>query len=746
MEQIRFSKNTVNGYNSLSLNRTGDYNTAIGHRAGSFLANDGNNTTSDYSVYLGANTTASADDAQNEVVIGYNAIGAGSNTIQLGNSQVTKVNTSGSLTVNSANPITLTRGSGFQSIFLTNSANMGQIDASIAIGDGVLVNNTIGNTNIAIGASAMNSNTEGSNNLAIGYQALSNNATGVMNTIIGNGADVSADNLRNATAIGFGARVSSNNTIQLGNSQVINVKTSGTITAGDVTYPNLLGTNGQLLISDGSSNLIWSPLSSMLNSSNTFQNDNPIAIGNSAGSVSQGNSSIALGLYAGNASQGNSSIALGANAGESNQSTGSIALGAYAGNYSQGSYTIALGAHAGEYLQSSSSIALGSDAGSNTQGNNSIAIGTSAGTVLQGNSSIALGAHSGEHNQKTSSIALGEYAGNDSQGDGSIALGAHAGEASQGNMSIALGDHSGGITQGNNSIAIGPAAGFSSQGESSIALGDYAGNDFQGNYSIALGAHAGEGGQGTNSIALGSDAGAAMQGANSIAMGATAGGSSQGANSIAIGNRAGNYLQGTNSIALGAFAGQVLFPGQNTETPQSDNSIIINATGSPLQANQSGLFIKPISQDLSSNTLLKYNTATGEITYDSNKTFVINHPTKPANYLVHAAIEGPEAGVYYRGEAKIENNRFVKVSLPDYVSAFANNFTIQITQIYEDTQNDNIVLKTSRVKDNSFNVYGKNASFYWVVYGQRGSVVVEPKKSEVELRGDGPYKYLKTKQ
>ena len=102
--------------------------------------------------------------------------------------------------------------------------------------------------------------------------------------------------------------------------------------------------------------------------------------------------------------------------------------------------------------------------------------------------------------------------------------------------------------------------------------------------------------------------------------------------------------------------------------------------------------------------------------------------------------------MYYRGEAKIENNKFVKITLPDYVSAFADNFTVQITQIYEEAQDDNVVFKTSRVKDNSFTVYGKNGSFYWVVYAQRGKVVVEPKKSEVELKGDGPYKYLKTKQ
>jgi len=68
--------NTSNGTNSLLYNTDGSYNTALGYLAGSILANGWEvNSTSDYSVYLGAYTKASATDAQNEVVIGYNAIG-----------------------------------------------------------------------------------------------------------------------------------------------------------------------------------------------------------------------------------------------------------------------------------------------------------------------------------------------------------------------------------------------------------------------------------------------------------------------------------------------------------------------------------------------------------------------------------------------------------------------------------------------------------------------------------------------
>jgi hypothetical protein len=81
--------------------------------------------------------------------------------------------------------------------------------------------------------------------------ALLSNTTGSFNTAIGNNANVATGALTNATAIGAGAIVNTNNTIQLGNTIVTNVKTSGTITAGNVTYPKLDGSANQVLITDG---------------------------------------------------------------------------------------------------------------------------------------------------------------------------------------------------------------------------------------------------------------------------------------------------------------------------------------------------------------------------------------------------------------------------------------------------------------------------------------------------------------
>lgn len=225
-------------------------------------------------------------------------------------------------------------------------------------------------------------------------------------------------------------------------------------------------------------------------------------------------------------------------------------------------------------------------------------------------------------------------------------------------------------------------------------------------------------------------------GTSSLAIGNNAGQTNQGINSIAIGNSAGQTNQGNNSVAIGNNAGV---------TDQAANSIILNASGSDLNSSNSGFFVNPI-RSVAGPTILTYNNVTSEITYDNAKTFVINHPTKPDSYLVHACLEGPEAGVYYRGEAKVENNKSVTVRLPDYVSAFATNFSIQITPIYTDNTNENIVYSTSRVKGNAFTVHGKNGSFYWLVYAQRGKVEVEPKKSAVQVGGDGPYKYIKSRK
>ena len=139
--------------------------------------------------------------------------------------------------------------------------------------------------------------------------------------------------------------------------------------------------------------------------------------------------------------------------------------------------------------------------------------------------------------------------------------------------------------------------------------------------------------------------------------------------------------------------------------------------------------------------VMMYDSSSKEIFYDNNatKTFVINHPTDENRWLVHACLEGPEAGVYYRGEGKVENDSHVEIELPNYVDQLATNLTVQVTHIYDGKVK---VYSASRVVNNKFTVYGENGEFYWTVYGKRLSIEVEPHKNSVEVKGEGPYRWI----
>ena len=69
--------------------------TSLGYSAG-YLNNDGSDrTTGNSCVFVGAFTKASVNGTSNENVFGYSAVGAGANTVRLGNGSVTSVTTSG---------------------------------------------------------------------------------------------------------------------------------------------------------------------------------------------------------------------------------------------------------------------------------------------------------------------------------------------------------------------------------------------------------------------------------------------------------------------------------------------------------------------------------------------------------------------------------------------------------------------------------------------------------------------------
>ena len=89
-DNISGHSNTASGMSALYKNTTGFTNTAQGFQAGMYITDGATaNTTSDYCLFLGAGTRALADNDQNETVIGYNAIGLGSNSVNIGNTAIT---------------------------------------------------------------------------------------------------------------------------------------------------------------------------------------------------------------------------------------------------------------------------------------------------------------------------------------------------------------------------------------------------------------------------------------------------------------------------------------------------------------------------------------------------------------------------------------------------------------------------------------------------------------------------------
>ena len=113
------SRNVAMGFSALRENTSGGSLTAVGTDAGRYIANGSTaNQTSDFGVYIGRLTKAGADNNQNEIVIGYNAIGAGSNTVQLGNTSVILTKTYGS---------TLIERTGTEALLVRKDADAGDV-------------------------------------------------------------------------------------------------------------------------------------------------------------------------------------------------------------------------------------------------------------------------------------------------------------------------------------------------------------------------------------------------------------------------------------------------------------------------------------------------------------------------------------------------------------------------------------------------------------------------------------------
>jgi hypothetical protein len=198
---------------------------------------------------VGANTNyyppPSTQRFRNSTALGYGALIKASNTIQLGNDSITDVMTSGKMrargyltnatALTSATDVT-TIASPDTGLMVYNKATAGSSPNNVSPGyfyfNGAKWVRLSGATKLDDLDDAIYDSTLF--NLGIGTGALAAVTTGSYNTAIGYQANLSTGNLTNATAIGYGAIVNASNTIQLGNTAITNIYTSGNITANSV--------------------------------------------------------------------------------------------------------------------------------------------------------------------------------------------------------------------------------------------------------------------------------------------------------------------------------------------------------------------------------------------------------------------------------------------------------------------------------------------------------------------------------
>ena len=121
-----------------------------------------------------------------------------------------------------------------------------------------------------------------------------------------------------------------------------------------------------------------------------------------------------------------------------------------------------------------------------------------------------------------------------------------------------------------------------------------------------------------------------------------------------------------------------------------------------------------------------------DLTVSGTKSFRIKHPSKKNKTLIHACLEGPENGVYYRGEAEL-TGRICRIELPEYFEDLVKveGRTAQITCIggYED-------LFVNGIENGVLTVMSRTSCFYQKFYWEVKGVRIDLPALEVEIDGN----------
>jgi len=108
----------------------------------------------------------------------------------------------------------------------------------------------------------------------------------------------------------------------------------------------------------------------------------------------------------------------------------------------------------------------------------------------------------------------------------------------------------------------------------------------------------------------------------------------------------------------------------------------------------------------------------------TTKSFVIPHPTKQGYKLRYGSLEGPENGVYVRGQSKD-----LIINLPDYWTKLVdpNSITVNLTPIGDSAQP-----RVRQIENNTVEIFSKEEgelNYFYTVFVER----VDVESLEVEI-------------
>ena len=653
------SSNIANGFSSLSNNITGAYNLAEGYNAGRYLANGSSaNASTSKSIFLGYDTRASIDGGINEIVIGAEAIGNGSNTVTLGSTTITKTILQGNVGIGTSTPI--------GRLEVANDTNSGNVSylSNVNTGNGAYTELNIRNANtsdtyndglrlLTLGTGRTSNGAfvqDGSalvsgSNLAGGMSLATLGASAVMRFYTAGSADANERmRITSDGFVGIATTTPSHKLTVIGNTYLGgNLSLTGSL-SDSVTAT---GTSGQILSSTGTSTQ-WKSASSLglgdgtflglSDTQNSFTANRLIFTDSGATSLTDSANLTFDGTNLGVGAQ--NGIAFGGTRYIYASSTNdSVAFGENAGaTFNSGTtYNLAIGFEAGRYASTSASDTnnfIGVQAGYNNTGGANNIIGSLAGFYNTGSYNNMFGDNAGYNNTGDNNIIIGLAAGQYNSGAFNQMIGDSAGNSNTGNNNSFFGSYSGRNNTGSYNNMLGYASGFDNTGSYNNIFGYYAGQKNTGSYNEIFGYQAGRYLKATSSIIIGSEAfrggsASAFSAINNVAIGYQAGynATTSANNNILLGYRAAdNLTSGANNIVIGYDVDIASTTGSNQLN--IGNLIFgtsLDGTGTTLSSGNVGIGTSTPTQALSvvgNVLLLPTTTTTSGIIYKGTDRFI----------------------------------------------------------------------------------------------------------------------------